>query len=89
MPAATSQKAERESSVKEQDKEITKNDSSMEALDDSELDISVDDVLEYVIKCTLSVKKDKTDILLELVWIDGENYESLQQILQFFKNKFK
>lgn len=53
------------------------------------MDISIEDVEEYLIKCSISVKKDSDDILLEIVAEGGENRENLHQIMQYFKNKLK
>ena len=53
------------------------------------LNISIEDIEEYVVKCTLTVRNVESNILLEMLWIDGESKELLHQLMQLFKNKLK
>ena len=54
----------------------------------SNLDISIEDVEEYILKASLTLRKLAEVIQLEILWVDGENKQSLFQLMQFFKNKF-
>lgn len=40
----------------------------------------------YLFKCNLSLRRNNTYILLELAWLEGENRELMQQLLQYFHN---
>lgn len=42
-----------------------------------------------LLHCYLSVKVVSREINLEMEWIDGEKKDSMQQVMQFFKNKFR
>ena len=53
------------------------------------LNVSIEDIGEYVVKCTLTVRKSENDVRLEMLWIDGESKELLHQLMQLFKNKLK
>ena len=55
----------------------------------AELDQSIEDITDYILKCTLTVKKSDSDIELLLTWIDGQNIELMHQVMQFFKNRLK
>ncbi len=54
----------------------------------SNLDISIEDVEDYILKASLTLRKLAEVIQLEMLWVDGENKQSLFQLMQFFKNKF-
>ncbi len=54
----------------------------------SNLDISIEDVDDYILKASMTLRKLAEVIQLEMLWIDGENKQSLFQLMQFFKNKF-
>lgn len=41
----------------------------------------------YLFKCNLSLRRNNTYVLLELAWLEGENRELMQQLLQYFRNK--
>ena len=53
------------------------------------LNMSLDDVDEYLFRCKLAVKKAEGNVVLEMTWADGENLELMHQVMQFFKNKLK
>lgn len=55
------------------------------------VDISIEDISDYVLKCKLTVKKveEKDNIQLEILWVDGEKKEYMHQLLQLLKNKIK
>ena len=55
----------------------------------SVMDISIKDVEDYLLKCTISLKKDADDIMLEMQWEGGTNKESMCQVMQYFKNNLK
>ncbi|KAJ8313087.1 hypothetical protein KUTeg_010460 [Tegillarca granosa] len=42
----------------------------------------------FLLHCFLRVKVVSGKINLEMEWIDGEQKDSMQQVMQFFKNKF-
>lgn len=37
--------------------------------------------------CSLKVKRSSPHVVMEMTWIDGENRESMHQVLQYLKNK--
>ena len=43
---------------------------------------------DYVLKCYINLKNVE-QIVLELVWVNGESREVLHQLMQYFKNKLK
>ena len=51
--------------------------------------LSVEDIESYVVKSTLTVRKNENDIRLEMLWIDGQSKELLHQLMQVLKNKLK
>ena len=51
--------------------------------------LSIEDIENYVVKATLTVRKSGNDIRLEMLWIDGQSKELLHQLMQLFKNKLK
>ena len=53
------------------------------------LNMSLDDVDEYLFRCKLAVKKTDGNVVLEMTWADGENLELMHQVMQFFKNRLK
>ena len=51
--------------------------------------LSIEDIENYIVKATLTVRKSGNDIRLEMLWIDGQSKELLHQLMQLFKNKLK
>ena len=43
---------------------------------------------EVFFKCTTSVRKESVRCVVEMTWIDGEKKELMQQMMQFFINRF-
>lgn len=58
-------------------------------VDTDDLELSFDDVMEFLAKCHLKLHKDADDILLELKWLGGSSLGSLHEIMQYFKNNLK
>ena len=52
-------------------------------------DLSIEDIENYVVKATLTLRKSGNDIHLEMLWIDGQSKELIHQLMQLFKNKLK